>query len=126
MSSGGDFSIMTLIMKKNTKEMMMKLKSYISKKVWSLESKLWSVICSQNSRNWSLVMEADVMPRRRDNASNNSPANSFDSFMPRYHFRPTLISFRKGNYWSKTSIGHANDYSALIAFFYLIPIFLIN
>jgi len=69
---------------KNSEEM----KAYISKKVWSLESKLWSVICSQNSRNSSFVMEADVMPRRRDNASNNSPANSFDSFIPTHHFCP--------------------------------------
>lgn len=67
------------------------MKSYISKKVCSLESKLWSVICSQNCRSSSLVMEADVIPRRRANASNNSPAKSFDSFIPIPHSTTTSI-----------------------------------
>ena len=67
------------------------MKSYISKKVCSLESKLWSVICSQNWRSSSLVMEADVIPRRRANASNNSPAKSFESFIPIPHSTTTSI-----------------------------------
>lgn len=57
-------------------------KFYMSKKVCSLASKLWSVICSQNSLNSALVIEFDVIPLRRANASNNSLANSFESFIP--------------------------------------------
>ncbi len=59
--------------------------SYMSKKVCSLASKLWSVICSQNSRSWALVMEGDVIPLRRANASNNSLANSLDSCIPNHN-----------------------------------------
>lgn len=60
-------------------------KTYMSKKVCSLASKLSSVICSQNSCSSALVMEDDVIPLRRANASNNSLANSLDSFIPNHN-----------------------------------------
>lgn len=63
--------------------------AYMSKNVCSLVSKLWSVICSQNSPNSALVMEEDVIPLRRAKASNSSPANWLDSFIPINNYTST-------------------------------------
>lgn len=66
----------------------------MSKKVSSLASKLWSVICSQNPLNSDLVIEEDVKPLLRANASNNSLAKSFDSFIPDHiNTKPSLKKF---------------------------------
>lgn len=57
----------------------------MSKKVCSLESKLWSDICSQNSFSSNFVTESPVKFLLLASASNSSPANSFDSFIPASH-----------------------------------------
>lgn len=56
--------------------------SYMSKKVCSLASKEVSVICCQKSRSSAKLMEGDVMHLLLARASNNSSANSPDSFIP--------------------------------------------
>lgn len=50
--------------------------TYMSKKVWRRESKLWSVICSQNSMSSNLDSHGQRIPRRRASASKSSMANS--------------------------------------------------
>lgn len=56
---------------------------YMSKKVWSLESKLSSEICSQKSCSCVLLMESPKMLRLRASAPKSSPANSLESlFIP--------------------------------------------
>lgn len=56
---------------------------YMSKNIWSLESKFWSDISSQNPLSWSFVTPLSGSSiLRLANASNSSPANSLLSAMP--------------------------------------------
>ncbi|GJN17760.1 hypothetical protein PR202_gb04856 [Eleusine coracana subsp. coracana] len=54
----------------------------MSKKIWSRESKLLSVICCQISRSSSLLILSVCIRSRRLNVSNSSSANSLDSVIP--------------------------------------------
>ena len=53
----------------------------MSKKIWSRESKLWSVICDQNSNSSSLLIFSALNLHLRIIASNSYKMNSFESFI---------------------------------------------
>lgn len=56
--------------------------SYMSKKIWSRASKLWSEIFNQNSWSSSMLILEILNPFLLANASNILSANSFESTIP--------------------------------------------